>query len=246
MSAEQKVIYAARTSQEAHLLKNLLADLGIKAVVTNELLERGSGVDIVGWPTASRVVVGEEDAPRARQIALELDRKLAAAAAGPRAEQPDTEPPATVLDEWPWCPQCEAPRTTRCPVCGTAGSDFALADADFSGAPEPDAAAAVPASFRCGPGGCTPAGSAAETDAPAGDEPQAEPTRTLLMCPTCDEPFEPEYPRVCEWCGHEFPDGFQVEIPQEPLEQIDSRVYMVVFGLLALGVALVAYFMFIV
>ena len=64
MADKSTVIYAGRTMQDAHLLRNLLADEGIQALVINDLLQGGSGVDIVGWPTAARVVVAEQDAPR--------------------------------------------------------------------------------------------------------------------------------------------------------------------------------------
>jgi len=30
----------------------------------------------------------------------------------------------------------------------------------------------------------------------------------MLLCPTCDEPFTPQFARRCNGCGHEFPDGF--------------------------------------
>ena len=66
------------------------------------------------------------------------------------------------------------------------------------------------------------------------------------MCPTCDEPFVPEYPRLCEWCGHEFEDGFDGELPKEPAEHIDSRAILVMIGLAVLLMGLVGYFMFVV
>ena len=64
MPDKTAVIYAARTMQEAHLLKDALIEAGIGATVINDLLQGGSGVDVVGWSTLSRVVVPEEDALR--------------------------------------------------------------------------------------------------------------------------------------------------------------------------------------
>ncbi len=131
MQQDLVVVYAARTLQDAHLLRNLLVDAGIPAVVSNELLQGGSGVDIVGWPSLCRVSVGADDAPRARGMALEFDRRAAASAAEDTPE--DEELPEEAPPPWPECPQCGAPRTTRCPACGATGSRFPLADADPSG-----------------------------------------------------------------------------------------------------------------
>lgn len=246
----QKVIYTARTMQDAHLLKNLLADQRIQAIVLNEALPGGSGGDLVGWATAARVVVAEKDAVRARQIAVKFDRKMASSPGKLEGVQLPQEPPI-VLEHWPRCPECDAPRLTRCPICGTAGSHFPQADTGFLGLPESDEAARPSAGCGCGPGGCTPSGAAAEPvpdDAHrlATDEAEPEVPETMLICTTCDEPFEPEYPRRCEWCGHQFPDGLDVDVPQVEVEHISARAVAVIIGLLAVAIALVAYFMLIV
>lgn len=249
----QKVIYTARTMQDAHLLKNLLADERIQAIVLNEVLPGGSGVEGVGWATAARVVVAEKDALRARQIAVKFDRKMASSPGKLEGIELPEEPPV-VLDEWPRCPECDAPRLTRCPVCGTAGTNFLPADSDFIGLPELDEAAKASAACSCGPDGCTPATATRETShdeeeedhvPPATDDHEAEP-RTTLMCPTCDEPFEPQYPRRCEWCGHEFDDGYEVALAEGPAEEVGSHAILVILGLLALAAGLMAYFTFIV
>ena len=105
-----------------------------------------------------------------------------------------------------------------------------------------DAAAAYPS---CGPGGCTP-GDAPPDDGPdmIDREDQGSPV-VLLMCPTCDEPFTPEYPRVCEWCGHQFENGFEMGMPTDPVEQLEPRVVVVIAALLALMLVLAVYFMFV-
>ena len=69
------VVYAAANLAEAYHLKNILAEEGIAAEVTNSLLEGGSGVDIVGWPTLPRLLVRESEVDRARRVALEYDRR---------------------------------------------------------------------------------------------------------------------------------------------------------------------------
>ena len=159
------VVYAARTLQDAHLLRNLLADAGIHAVVSNDLLQGGSG-STSGMAGLSRVLSATEDAPRAREIALEFDRRVAPAAA--------KTPPARRS-----CRRRHPPPWPKCPQCGAAADD------------------AVPGLRR------PPA-----AEFPAAD---ADPSGVLRrMCSTCDEPFVPEYPRRCEWCGHEFADGYDV------------------------------------
>ena len=254
MSEQRMVIYTAGSSQQAHFLKNLLAQSGIRAVVENDLLERGSGVDFVGWATSARVVVAERDVPRALQIAMEFDRRTAATATGPAVEEPTPEP--TPAAPWPTCPQCHRRRSTRCKICGTAGTDFDPVDMGFVWTAEMNDMAAA-GSCSCGPGGCGAQGSTAEggtaegiavggasAEPDAADGPHS--TEGMLMCPTCDEPFVPEYPRQCEWCGHEFDDGYEVPQPTgTPEEASGSKVYLVVVGLLALLIASVAYFLII-
>ena len=263
MSQKQTVIYTAATVQEAYLLKDVLAEAGIVAVVTNEVLQGGSGVDVVGWTTAARVVVDEEDAEAARRIALYFD--------GVKDELPDDLTEETnladhadnrageggesgvTLDAWPRCPECDAPRPTKCPICGTIGSDFTQADPDFIGRPdkgEPTERTAC----GCASGGCSSGHAAGEEEPGEADEgspdeldadelDEIEPVGLMLMCPTCDEPFAPEFPCRCAWCDHQFDDGYEVdEFHDEPPEEIGSRVLLVIFVLMALLLAVVAYF----
>ena len=248
MSDNITVIYAAQTAQQAHMLKNVLVERGIKAIVTNDVLERGAGVDFIGWETLARVAVAEHDAEVAREIALAFEETL------PRNSDETGHYPAG-LDEvegepdfWPECPECGSRRTTLCPVCGTAGSNFPAADSDLASA-SMLSTPAQPSSCGCGSGGCSSdqhdeqvdEESAGPTDADAGfDVPD-----NLLMCTTCDEPFAPNYPRLCEWCGHEFADGYAVDPPSE-LEPVNSRTMAVIFVLAVLAVCLVAYFIAIV
>ncbi len=250
MPEEQTVIYTARTAQDAHLLKHLLDQHQIKAVVLGDAID-GLASTALGWAASPQVAVTAEDAERARQMAVEFDQELAASAAAPVAadpqpvaEGPALEPPAGVPGDWPTCPGCGERRSTRCAVCGTAGTDFQPADMGFTWIPGLEDAAAAAPSCGCGPGGCTPAGQM--TGLPTADESQAEQPARLLMCPTCDEPFTPEYPRMCEWCGHDFGEGHEVELPGPPEEEINSRVIAVIVGLVVLAVAMVVYLMFMV
>jgi hypothetical protein len=60
----------------------------------------------------------------------------------------------------------------------------------------------------------------------------------LLLCIECDEPFTPEYAHDCEWCGHEFPEGFRPAEAPEPdhlspaLLTVAAIAIVVVVGLL--------------
>jgi hypothetical protein len=143
---------------------------------------------------------------------------------------------------WPQCPQCDALRITKCPVCETAGTDFPQADPEFIGTPGL-AETAQPMSCGCGSGGC-PSGHAPDAADPREAPPsEADAPPLMLICSTCDEPFVPEHPRRCEWCGHEFEDGYDVEPKsREPGEPISGRAIAVIVGLLVLGIVFVAYF----
>jgi hypothetical protein len=244
MFTEQKVIYVARTVQDAYMLRNLLAEERIQAVVINEVLEGGSGVDIVGWPTSARVVVAEADAERARPIAVRFDRKLASAAVASDAALPGEVPPA-----WPRCPACDTPRWTRCPVCHTAGTDFRPADEAPLEVLGADAAAQAATSCGCGPEGCTPSGVAgqeqAAQDAAAADQGEPQPAREMLLCPTCDEPFAPQYRRTCQSCGHQFADGYEPDLAEESDEPVNVRIIAAFVGMLALLLAIAVYLAFI-
>ena len=197
MSDQLTAIYRAQNVPQAHLLKGLLADAGIEATVTNEQLADGAGVDVVGWRTQPQLVVTEENAERARQIATEFDKNLASMPEETAGEEADTFEGGVA---WPVCPQCGQRRTTRCPVCETAGSDFPPSDAGYT-----------------------------------------ESAETLLICPTCDEPFEPTYLGRCEWCGHAFDDGYPAE-PVALSEPLSARTIGVIVALLAVVGLLLAYF----
>ncbi|MBN2022395.1 MAG: DUF2007 domain-containing protein [Pirellulales bacterium] len=244
MTREPTVIYTAASMQQAHLLKNALSEVGIKAVVTNELLERGSGVDAMGWATLPRVMVDAADAPLARQIALDYERRGAVAGPSPAdtAESSPAEP-----SPWPVCPRCGQPRTTRCVICHTTGSDFPRADPDYVWgmglAEAPDAPACDCGSPRCAAEAGVPEADTqddgrieeAEDDAPAQDP-------LVLRCPTCDEPFVPRFARRCASCGYDFEDGYDADAePGEPPDEAGSRVLLIAAFLVLVIAAMVAW-----
>jgi len=231
-------IYSAQSVVQAHLLKNLLADQGILAIVTNQLLHGGAGIDLVGMPTAAKVVVAAEDAAAAREFALEFDERTRGQAMIAAEETIDQH-----VSPWPTCPECGAKRTTRCPICQTSGTNFAEADRGFLS--ELAATAGTePESCSCS-GSCSSHSVAephghCDPDAGTGGE-EAE---TMLMCSVCDEPFKPAHPKHCEWCGHEFEDGYVVERIVDT-DEISGRAIAVVGALGVLLLGGMAYFLII-
>lgn len=213
MAGDLKVVYVAGTTQEAHLLREYLEESGIRATVTNAVLEGGAGVDIVGWPTSARVAVSEEDAAAARHIAIQFDRAFSARAKaepldgendGAAGQTGDAAGAGAPPRSWPRCPQCNALRITKCPACGTSGTDFSQADA---------------------------------FDADPADE--ASPP--LVLCPECDEPFAPEYASECEWCGHKFHGGFAPSASEHRFD-LSPGLLAVVAVALTVVVGMLVYF----
>lgn len=229
MTGTHEVIYVAATVAQAYALKNLLADHGITAYVSNDTLNsvHFTGGDLFvrlgGGPglhdTAPRVVVLQQDAPEARRIALEAESTLQQGLASPELTQLEDEfgPDAP----WPCCPHCSRPRLTSCPVCETAGTHF-------------------PEAFM--------PDDAWHTDSdPAGGGPEP----LLVLCPTCDEPFAPQFPARCEWCGHRFADGYEPPgsnlLVTSPFMAAEAnlRVAAVVLGLAILAALVLGWFYFI-
>ena len=125
MSTNPTVIYSAANTQQAYLLRSLLEDEGIQARVVNDSLQIAGGELPLGWTAAARVVVPEQDAPRARELAEHFDRQTAHPLAG---EETSSAPAAEPWPDWPTCPQCGTRQSAQCPICGTVGTDFPLAD----------------------------------------------------------------------------------------------------------------------
>ncbi len=78
---------------------------------------------------------------------------------------------------------------------------------------------------------------------PAASEDANESARLYVLCPTCDEPFAPEFLARCEWCGHQFRDGRETPPPSpltSPFEDVNPRVWILVAGLVAVFVLTLA------
>ncbi len=130
MNREPTVIYSAANTQQAYLLKGLLEERGIAARVVNDAVQMAGGELPLGWPSAARVVVAEQDAASARAFAAEFDRRTAYEA----SDEDSMEPlPLAEWPDWPICPRCGQRRTARCGVCGAARTDFRLAELQPSG-----------------------------------------------------------------------------------------------------------------
>ena len=226
MSSTQRVIYIATNPQQAHLLRNLLAEHDIQAYVINDTLNsvhfeptdwlvRAAGAP--GFlPTAPRVVVDEADAERAREIALQVERDLRDGTVSSELALLEEEMPED--DDWPKCPSCSRPRLTACPVCQTAATHF-------------------PAAFM-----------------PEGGAPRGEPAHgeRLVICPTCDEAFAPKFPARCEWCGYRFADGVEpptmhllVTPPVLRASELNLRIAGLLLGLAAVIAAVAGWFYYV-
>ena len=130
MSDQQVVIYRAANLQQAYVLKNLLEGEQIQATIWNEAIQGALGELPVGTSTAPQVVVRQQDADIARQIALAFDG--ARDYAGPQVI--DAE------DAWPHCPTCNSPRMATCPGCDNMSANFEAAfhPAGFDDVPSED------------------------------------------------------------------------------------------------------------
>jgi hypothetical protein len=124
MSGQPTVIYHAANLPQAHILKGVLEERGIAAWIVNDAMQIAGGELPLGWNAAPCVVVGDLHAEEARRIAAEFDRTTAH---GPTPDDASAEPPDTGWKDWPVCPQCQARRQARCPICESGGTDFPLA-----------------------------------------------------------------------------------------------------------------------
>ncbi len=140
-------------------------------------------------------------------------------------------------EQWPTCRQCATRRLTVCPGCGTAGSRFLLAEYLAGGEPlrsrrHSDDRSEIPRPD-------VPIGPRREE---AGSPEEASEQYVRLVCPQCDEVFVPEFYRICAACGKD--EGSGREPPALPPRAVTRRAVIAVTTLLAVGLALLAYFWF--
>ncbi|MCA9267697.1 MAG: DUF2007 domain-containing protein [Planctomycetales bacterium] len=120
-----EIIYSAGHIEEAYLVRELLADAGIDAVIENEALQGAVGELPFGPATSPRLRVATENAAKARDVVRMFEHQQRMKRGQP---EPAAPPPAGSPTDWPECPDCGRRRQTICPVCRTAGEDFPSAD----------------------------------------------------------------------------------------------------------------------
>jgi hypothetical protein len=106
-----KQVYSSRDAMEAHLLRDLLQDQGISAVVEGELLASAAGVAAIGITANPRVCVNEGDVARAEPLVKEFEQR--AAREFPRESGPPWICPRcreTVEAQFTDCWNCQTPR----------------------------------------------------------------------------------------------------------------------------------------
>jgi hypothetical protein len=122
-------VFYATNSLEANLLKNLLTERGIEAVVASDSIQ--SGISRMLGPAITAVVLV---AQRHVSLAKELIEQVTAGQSsleGNSMSEDEQEDLPEVITAWPMCPDCRRPRTTVCPICETSGTEFPRADENF-------------------------------------------------------------------------------------------------------------------
>lgn len=128
MSQDPVVIYSTPHLQQAYLLLQSLAEVGIEARVETPAIPHHG---LFEYSQSTRVVVRRQDSDEARRIATEFDQLLQLPQAEER-ETPMAEPsPAKttgeIIQAWPRCPECSTARMAECLVCGGAQDFFSAA-----------------------------------------------------------------------------------------------------------------------
>ncbi len=209
MREDYTVVYEARTVPEAHELIDRLGDAGIEAVVVEEVAQSQAGTDAIGFPSPFSVAVGQEEADAARHIAEAFDDEHIAQVEH-EAQSPAATEPVEPLDK-----SEESDLWPRCPECD---------------------ARRITVCPICKTSGSHLPLADADYSPPSEETAERQP---MVLCPTCDEPFIPQYLRHCEWCDHDF--GAGIEPNHDPVsEPISPGVMGAILGAvqLSLGVGL--------
>jgi hypothetical protein len=114
MSQDPVVIYSTPHLQQAHLLQQTLLDLGIETRVETPAIPHQG---LFEYSESTRVVVRRQDADEARRIAIEFDQLLQLQKIETH-EPPMADSPGEIIEAWPQCSDCSAPRMAECLTCG--------------------------------------------------------------------------------------------------------------------------------
>lgn len=220
------VIYNASNSAQAQMLTQELERRGIRGVILDESLQ-GGAAEIVGMSVDPKVAVAKKDEQQARMVAQAFDQAVLAFARGDRPGAQAASPGARALAEMISRLAISPADEQSWPACSNCGQPRQTA---------------CPV---CGTvGGDFPRADIEFADA---FPPDAEVQFTVL-CTTCDDPFVPEWLKLCGTCGNNFGEGTDLlhsEEPVDPYEPINSRIVLVGFLLLGSLLALGVYFMMI-
>jgi hypothetical protein len=213
MDANEKLVsvYTASTPGQADIARLALEEAGIRAALTNDLLQGVHGFATVGAHALPNVLVAESDVAAAKEVLAALTpdsgfltwnrKSMRGTAGGENAGE------VRAIDAWPLCPRCQKPRMTVCPICSTSGNNFPRADENFD---QEESVQVVQIEN-------------ADAAAPLPEQ------RLAVICTTCDEPWLARFLRRCEWCGHDFGAGLKLDrVPQvrEPTEPINPRAVL--------------------
>ena len=233
------VIYSARSRYWARVFEAALRLEGIEVELVDAKVPRAPGKTV-------DVVVDRRDAQRAQALADEFERYQTSVAgdgpsdrqlqeSGRATEDGDVEiDQAALVDllesvriksgDWPACASCQQPRLAVCPYCQTSSSEMPQGDPRYGGESFTELLAHEHEdTSNCG----------AQRTSPS----------PLLICPTCDEPFQARYLRNCEWCGHDHGDG--IELPTPPLVtpiEVNTRAVALLLALVGGMLLIVVYF----
>ncbi len=223
MSASDRVIFVAANPQQAYLLRNLLEEHGISAYVTNDTL---NSVHFGLGDVFVRGSGGPGFFPNAPRVVVseedaEEARRIVLEAEARQlegGEAPELERLAETVDEAQW-PACPSCNRPRLATCPVCQS---------SGTHLPEA--------------FLPEELAADAETEDGR------TKLTVICPTCDEVFEPKFPARCEWCGYRFADGVEPP-PLKPnvtppvfLTDFNARAVLLLAGMASVVAALLGWF----
>jgi hypothetical protein len=117
MAEDHIEVYEGLDSEDAHFLRNLLADAGIEAIVVGDAAEGAVG-ERSPFSSPPQVWVPPTDVDRARPIVAEYQRHLIERTESSVAE---SEAAAEQAESEPFCYHCGNPVNagqTPCPVCG--------------------------------------------------------------------------------------------------------------------------------